>query len=34
VDPEKHLAGVLMIQTPISQMHDDFENAVEQAVIN
>jgi CubicO group peptidase (beta-lactamase class C family) len=34
VDPDKHLVGVLMIQTPISQLHDDFENAVMQAVID
>jgi CubicO group peptidase (beta-lactamase class C family) len=34
VDPEKKLVGVLMIQTPIVQMRDDFENAVMQAVID
>jgi CubicO group peptidase (beta-lactamase class C family) len=34
VDPEKKLVGVLMIQTPIIQMRDDFENAVMQAVID
>ena len=34
VDPEKHLVGVLMIQTPNSPMHEDFENAVMQAVID
>ena len=34
VDPEKHVVGVLMIQTPIVTMRDDFENAVMQAVID
>jgi CubicO group peptidase (beta-lactamase class C family) len=34
VDPDKHLVGVLMIQTPIVAMRDDFENAVMQAVID
>ncbi len=34
VDPEKRLVGVLMIQTPIVQMREDFENAVMQAVID
>jgi CubicO group peptidase (beta-lactamase class C family) len=34
VDPEKKLVGVLMIQTPIVQMREDFENAVMQAVID
>jgi len=34
VDPEKKLVGVLMIQTPIGQMREDFENAVMQAVID
>jgi CubicO group peptidase (beta-lactamase class C family) len=34
VDPEKHLVGVLMIQTPVVAMRDDFENAVMQAVID
>ena len=34
VDPEKHLVGVLMIQTPIVAMREDFENAVMQAVID
>jgi CubicO group peptidase (beta-lactamase class C family) len=34
VDPSKHLAGVLMIQTPANAMRDDFENAVMQAVVD
>jgi CubicO group peptidase (beta-lactamase class C family) len=34
VDPEKHLVGILMIQTPVTAMRDDFENAVMQAVID
>ena len=34
VDPDKHLVGVLMIQTPVVAMRDDFENAVMQAVID
>jgi CubicO group peptidase (beta-lactamase class C family) len=34
VDPEKRLVGVMMIQTPIVQMREDFENAVMQAVID
>jgi CubicO group peptidase (beta-lactamase class C family) len=34
VDPDKHLVGVLMIQTPIVALRDDFENAVMQAVID
>jgi CubicO group peptidase (beta-lactamase class C family) len=34
VDPEKHLVGVLMIQTPVVSMREDFENAVMQAVID
>jgi CubicO group peptidase (beta-lactamase class C family) len=34
VDPEKHLVGILMIQTPVVAMRDDFENAVMQAVID
>jgi CubicO group peptidase (beta-lactamase class C family) len=34
VDPEKRLVGVLMIQTPIVSMRDDFENAVMQAVMD
>jgi CubicO group peptidase (beta-lactamase class C family) len=34
VDPEKHVVGVLMIQTPITQMREDFENAVMQAVMD
>jgi CubicO group peptidase (beta-lactamase class C family) len=34
VDPDKHLVGVLMIQTPITAMRDDFENAVMQAVMD
>jgi CubicO group peptidase (beta-lactamase class C family) len=34
VDPEKRLVGVLMIQTPIVAMREDFENAVMQAVID
>lgn len=34
VDPEKKLVGVLMVQTPIVQMREDFENAVMQAVID
>ena len=34
VDPDKHVVGVLMIQTPIVQMREDFENAVMQAVID
>jgi CubicO group peptidase (beta-lactamase class C family) len=34
VDPEKRVVGVLMSQTPITQMREDFENAVMQAVID
>jgi CubicO group peptidase (beta-lactamase class C family) len=34
VDPDKHLVGVLMIQTPVVSLRDDFENAVMQAVID
>ena len=34
VDPEKNLVGVLMIQTPITALRGDFENAVMQAVVD
>jgi len=34
VDPSKNLVGVLMIQTPIIRMREDFENAVMQAVLD
>ena len=34
IDPEKKLVGVLMIQTPVTSLRDDFENAVMQAVID
>jgi CubicO group peptidase (beta-lactamase class C family) len=33
-DPEKHIVGVLMIQSPVVPMWGDFENAVMQAVID
>jgi len=34
VDPEKRIVGVLMVQTPVTPMWADFENAVMQAVID
>ena len=33
VDPKEQLIGILMIQTPLQEMRDDFENAVVQASV-